>query len=103
MNKFIKTDLEQAASYMKAAIMNALHDIDSGEERAIGLGDFIPWPLFVKCLKESGWLEDNDKYDTNGWQCDFWSFWESPSGKNVEISGSLWYGNYEIRVNHDDE
>lgn len=97
MNKYIKTDLEQATSYMRIAILNALHDIDSGEEIEIDLGPNISWNLFNDCLNEEGWKEGD--FDTNGWEIDFWMNWTSPSGKYCLIQGSLWCGqNYKIRV-----
>lgn len=105
MNKYIKTDLEQAVSYMKTAIMNTLHDIDSGEEEEIDLGPNLSWNLFNNCLEEAGWEHDDTcDWDPNGWQVDFWDYWFSPSGKFCCIQGSLWDGlNYKISVNHDDE
>ena len=105
MNKYIKTDLEQAVSYMKTAIMNTLHDIDSGEEEEIDLGPNLSWNLFNNCLEEAGWEHDDTcDWDPNGWQVDFWDYWFSPSGKFCCIQGSLWGGqNYKISVNHNDE
>lgn len=99
MNKYIKTDLEQAEILMKSAIMNALHDIDSGEEIKIDLGPNISWNLFYKCLQEADWQPDQsyDPISTNGWEVDFFTYWISPSGLSVEIKGSLWCGqNYII-------
>lgn len=105
MNKYIKTDIENAEKYMKAAIMNALHDIDTGEEEEIDLGLNLSWNLFNDCLVEANW-EHNDKidWDPNGWQVDFWDWWISPSGKHCCIQGSLWCGqNYIIKVNYINE
>lgn len=97
MNKYIKTDIEGAVIQMKAAIMNALYDIDTGEEKEIDLGPNISWNLFYKCLQEAGWKENMDDWDSNGWEVDFWYTCESPSGKHVIIQGSLWCGqNYKI-------
>lgn len=101
MNKYIKTDIESAVIQMKAALMNALYDIDSGEETEIDLGDNISWNLFDSCLIEAGWKVDETKdyIDTNGWEVDFWSYWYSPSGKYCCIKGSLWRGqSYNIKV-----
>ena len=33
MNKYIKTDIEQGIQYLKVGIMNALSNIESGEEK----------------------------------------------------------------------
>lgn len=105
MNKYIKTNLEQAISYMKIAIINALNDIDTGEEEEIDLGQNISWNLFYNCLQEAGWKQDElTDFETNGWEVDFWNYWISPSGKCCCIEGSLWCGqSYKIRINHDDE
>lgn len=94
MNKYIITDLEQAETYMRSAIMNALHDIDSGEEEEINLGRNISWNLFYNCLENAGWKVDDsyDEMEYNGWEVDFWSHWISPSGKYVTIEGSLYCG-----------
>lgn len=104
MNKYIKTDLEQAEKYMKFAIMNTLHDIDSGTEKEIDLGTNLSWNLFYNCLLEAGWEhDDRTNLDTNGFQVNFWDSWYSPSGKSCDICGSLWGGqNYIINVNDDD-
>lgn len=91
MNKYIKTDIENAEKYMKSAIMNALHDIDSGEEDEIDLGPNISWNLFSNCLNEAGWKEDDDDFE-------FWTHYCSPSKKCCCIEGSLYGQNYIIRV-----
>lgn len=41
MNKYIKYDLEDAATQMRVAIMNALHAIDSKECEEISLGSYF--------------------------------------------------------------
>lgn len=104
MNKYIKTDIEQAITLMKVAIMNALHDIESGEETTINLGPNISWNLFYECLLESDWKnnEDFDPMDTNGWEVDFWTHWVTPSKKKVLITGSLYCGlDYCIELDDD--
>ena len=97
MNKYIKTDIENAVVQMKAAIMNTLYDIDTGEEEEIDLGPNISWNLFYECLQEAGWKRD-EMYDWNPNGC-FWIKWYSPSGKYCLVSGSFWCGvNYVIKV-----
>lgn len=101
MNKYIKTDIENAEKYMKSAIMNALHDIDSGEEDEIDLGPNISWNLFSNCLNKAGWKRDDD-FETNGWEVDFWTHYYSPSNKYCCIKGSLWGQHYIIRAIKDE-
>lgn len=98
MNKFIKSDLEAAEKYMKAAIMNALNDIDTGEEDKIVFGQNLSWNLFNKCLEEAKWKHNlRVDFDTDGYE-----YWTSPSGKYCCIQGSLNCGqNYEIIVYED--
>lgn len=91
MNKYIKTDIENAEKYMKSAIMNALHDIDSGEEDEIDLGPNISWNLFSNCLNEAGWKEDRDF---------IWTYYRSPSKKCCCIDGCG--QNYIIKVVSDE-
>ena len=106
MNKYIKTDIEQGIQYLKAGIMNALADLESGEEKEIRFEASIPLQLIIKCAEERGWEEDMDDWDwTNGWQVDYWYYMKFPN-KNIRlmISGSLLEGNNtELIVNHDNE
>ena len=96
MNKYIKTDLDNAAIQMKAAIMNALHDIDTGEEeKKIELGPYISANLLHECLEEAKWVIDD--WESNGFQVDFWWYVHSPSGKEAMVKGCLYLGQkYEI-------
>ena len=87
MNKFIKNDLRDATSLMKAAIMNTLHDIDSGEETYINLGPNLSNNILMDCLNEAKW---DYKLDNK---------WESPSGKLVLIEEPIFVGNdFEFKV-----
>ena len=82
MNKYIKTDLRDAAISMKVAIMNALNDIDKGEETYINLGKYISHSLFMDCLEEAGWNpEEYLKEDINMESC-----LSTPSGKIVIVT-----------------
>ena len=79
MNKYIKTDLHDSVKLMKVAIMNALNDIETGEEVRINLGPYISQTLLSECLQEAKWdieIEDPDEihYLT-----------KTPSGKEVSI------------------
>ena len=93
MNKFIKTDIEQGLQYLRAGIMNALADIENGNEKEIELGEFVPFSLVVECAEERGWKEDKLKdWDTNGWECDCWYYMITPNEKVVMIESCLWKG-----------
>ena len=96
MNKYIKTDIEQGLQYLKTAIMNALADIESGEEEII-LGEFIPFSLVVDCAEERGWIGWKDDLDddfyTNGWRVDCWYDMRIPNTETkVVIASCLWFG-----------
>ena len=97
MNKFIKSDIEQGLKYLKVGIMNALADIESGEEEKITLGDYVPFSLVIECAEERGWCpwtdELDDDFDTNGWEVDCWYRMSLPNTETeVVIAGCLWKG-----------
>ena len=98
MNKYIKTDIEQAFILLKAAIMNALSDLEAGVEKEIHFEVSLPLQLIIKCAEERGWEEDMVDWDwTNGWQVDYWYYIKFPN-KNIRlmISGSLLEGNTKL-------
>ena len=105
MNKYIKTDLEQGLKYLKAGIMNAMADIESGEEDDITLGRHVPFSLVVECALERGWKADEySDFDTNGWECDCWYYMITPDNKTVMIESCLWEGcPTKLMVNYDDQ
>lgn len=80
MNKYIKTDLQDSIKLMRVAIMNALNDIDTGEETRINLGPYISQPLLSECLQQAKWdieIEDPDE---------IYYVTKTPSGKKVSIN-----------------
>lgn len=103
MNKFIKTDIEQALILLRTAINNALYDIENGIESEIILGDHVPFSLVVECAEKRGWKNDDYyDFDTNGWECDCWYYMLTPDNKSIEIWGCLWKGQgTRIRVNNE--
>ena len=106
MNKFIKTDIEQGLQYLRIGIMNALADIENGNEKEIELGEFVPFSLVVECAEERGWTESpylNDDM-TNGWEVDCWYYMRIPNTeKEVCISSCLWKGQCtKIYINETD-
>ena len=106
MNKYIKTDIEQAFILLKAAIMNALSDLETGVEKEIRFEVSLPLQLIIKCAEERGWEEDPDMDCdwTNGWEVDYFYYMITPNKQYVGIYGSLLESTHtRIVVNHDDE
>lgn len=54
MNKYIRSDIENGTSYLKAGIINALRNIYYEEEPEIYLGKFIPLSLILECCEFFG-------------------------------------------------
>lgn len=101
MNKYIKTDIEQGLKYLKTGIMNALSDIENGEEETIVLGKNVPFSLVVECAEERGWRENESKdFDTNGWECDCSYYMITSNSKKICIESCLWKG-CETRISID--
>lgn len=65
MNKFIPYDIHNGIVQLKCAIMNALNDIDSKEEKEINLGEYIPESLVYHCLVVGGWKTTSILKDEN--------------------------------------
>lgn len=80
MNKYIKTDLQDSIKLMRVAIMNALNDIETGEETRINLGPYISQPLFIECLQETNWKIENEDYDSYYYEV------KTPTDKKVIIN-----------------
>ena len=92
MNKYIKYDLEDAATQMRVAIMNALDAINSGECKEISLGKYISSQLLIECLKLSNWNNFYADIKVSGWEYRFeWKNWITPSGLHVDVLGTLFY------------
>ena len=80
MNKYIKTDLQDSIKLMRIAIMNALNDIETGEETRINLGPYISQPLLIECLQEANWKIENEDFDAYYYET------KTPTNKKVIIS-----------------
>lgn len=80
MNKYIKTDLQDSIKLMRVAIMNALNDIENGEETRINLGPYISQPLLLECLQEAKW---DIEFDSNEY---IYYEVKTPSNKEVLIT-----------------
>ena len=107
MNKYIKSDIEQGLKYLKAGVMNALANIESGEEEEITLDGPIALKFIIDCAKERGWLTDPDMdWDCwiNGWEINYWYWMITPNKKRIDICGSVLEDNsVYLTVNHHDE
>lgn len=100
MTKYIKTDIEQGIQYLKIGIMNALADIESGEEKEIRFETSLPLPLIIKCAEERGWEDDHEDDWINGWEVDYFYRMIHPDKKDkcLHVNGSLLCGNTSIRI-----
>lgn len=65
--------------------------------------DLLPIDKYNKILSDLGW--NRDDVDTNGWQVDFWVSFEKEDVEDftLDLSGSLFYGDYCLsKVKEDD-
>lgn len=101
MNRFIETDITNGLLYIKAAIMNALYELDNGDETELSLNTYVPYLLIRDCLDSSGWISQGD-YRAHGQTVDFCEHWMSPTGKIIEVSGSfLAHDNLTFYIDND--
>ena len=98
MNKYIKTDIEQAIVLLKIAINNALVDLETGREKEIHFGCSLPLLLIIHCAEDRGWEDAHDDDWTNGYEVDYSYRMINPNIKDkcLGISGSLLCGNTYI-------
>lgn len=47
-----------------------------------------PYTLKELLINEFGYKEDDDKFDTNGWQMDFWIYLNKPNHVSLCITGT---------------
>jgi hypothetical protein len=102
MNKYIKSDIEQAITLLKIAINNALADLEESKEKEIRFETPIPLQLIIHCAEERGW-ESNPIDDwTNGWEVDYWYRMIHPNRKDyLSINGSLLCGNTSLEIENE--
>lgn len=100
MNKYIKTDVEQAMTLLKIAINNALSDLEEGREKEIRFETSLPLQLIIQCAEERGWEDDHEDDWTNGWEVDYCYRMIHPDmeDKCLHINGSLLCGNTHIYI-----
>lgn len=104
MNALINSDIANAMVLLRAAINNALADLEEDREKEIRFETSLPLQLIIQCAKSRGWEEDMDDWDwTNGWQVDYWYYMKFPN-KNIRlmISGSLLEGNTNLIIDNNE-
>jgi hypothetical protein len=102
MNKYIKTDVEQAMTLLKVAINNALSDLEEGKEEEIHFDYPLPLQLILECADDRGWLDDHVDDWTNGWEVDYWyRMAHSKRESYLYIDGSLLNGNTVISIKNE--
>ena len=99
MNKYIKTDVEQAMTLLKVAVNNALSDLEEGREKEINFEYSLPLQLIIKCAESRGWEDDHENDWTNGWEVDYFYRMAHPNREDyLHINGSLLFGNTSISI-----
>jgi len=100
MNKYIKTDVEQAMTLLKVAVNNALSELETGKEKVICFGCPLPLLLIIHCAEERGWEDDHEDDWTNGWEVDYCYRMVHPDIKDkcLYINGSLLCGNTSLSI-----
>ena len=56
----------------------------------------IPINNIKNFLGELGYDTQTSSDDTNGWQVDFWYYFNKPGEEELCLSGSLWYGKFNL-------
>ena len=79
--------------YIKKQIVDF---IDSTEED-LSFDTMFPMDEFKEIMDELG-FEENDTFDTNGWQVDFWWTFNKEL-LTITLSGSWYYGSYTLTKN----
>jgi hypothetical protein len=100
----VKRDEQKSiASAIKNAVERGIASVLDGQTESFEIKPFKPdtlavSPEMVTSIMESlGWKqvqeEDRDKFDTNGWQYDWWMPFEK-DGRSFTASGSGYYGGF---------
>lgn len=55
-----------------------------------------PVSEIVDYLEKHGFKHDQGGGDSNGWQHDFWEYFEHPDKGRWCLSGSLWYDDFKL-------
>lgn len=104
--KWLKEEMEKFS--------NEVSSVDLGKEHALvfvinillkdNLNNIaiptLPMNLIIEVLEKKGFKHDEDAHDQNGWQLDFWEYFDHPTGRYC-VSGSWYYGHYNIKKVND--
>lgn len=77
-------------------MVELIESIDKALEGGFGAIGTAPLQVITECLESKGFLHNPDKSDSNGWQIDFWEYYNHPELGEWCLSGSLWYGDYKL-------
>ncbi len=94
--------IEAAIAYKKTLLKMALDLVIDGAEDTIELGTNCYINDVSGVIKEMGGKELEDKFDSNGWQWDFWAYYEV-NGKEYCLSGSGYYGNLKFSLSEKED
>lgn len=75
-------------------IFNKIKSFLSSDYEDIGI-PMYPISKIDNILEKFG-FEDTQRFETNGWQIDFWKTYAN-GDREIELSGSLYYGEYKLR------
>lgn len=66
------------------------YDFDDTKKTELDLSDteLNPYTLKNLLIDEFGYEEDEDEFDTNGWQMDFWIYLNKPGHSSLSITGT---------------
>lgn len=87
-------NVNRLKSELDEAVKLALAEWTLSDSRSISL-PMISLERYSEIMKELGWTENDDMYDTNGWEPDFWMYFEKDSSR-ICLSGSLRYSNFSM-------
>lgn len=80
----------------KTQIRKAIDSVLNGIQEPVNI-PMIPIEEFEKILKENFQIDtDTLEEDVNGWQVDFWYYYKIKENIFLVLSGSLYYGKFNI-------
>lgn len=73
-------------------------------QRNLALDKTLPLYIIDSIFKSEGYKRaEGDIGDTDGWQVSFWCNYSCPGKKRYCLSGFLWYGNYKIETDDEED